>query len=152
LAVILDLIPAHRRGPAAILILLGLVVPTLPWMLDPRNAADAHIRRAGEWIRAQQPTGAKIHTEQHPVVFYATGQRLWSPREHDTARILEHARVHRPDWLVFDLRRAQKACPGFPADLEASAAPGELELADVEEHFAKGQRQFALVYRYHPPP
>jgi hypothetical protein len=152
LMALLDLLPARRRAVAGLLIVLGvLVAPTTPWMFDPRNAADAHLRRAGEWIRAQQPAGAKVQTFHHPVAFYANGVHQWSPREGDATRILNEARAHRPDWLVFDLQRMLRSCPSFPADLDAAAQPGELELVAVQQHFAKGRLQRALVYRYHPP-
>ncbi|MEP0841643.1 MAG: phospholipid carrier-dependent glycosyltransferase [Phycisphaerae bacterium] len=152
---------AARLGRNALtaLLLAGLTAPTLPWMLEKRNAAELHLRRAGEWIRTQQPAGAKVHTNRFTVAFYANGEWLWSPDEDDVGRagvldrVLVEARVRHPDWLVFDERRMMRISPTFFTDLEGRRLPGEtIERAAVSEHDAKRARQRAIVYRYRPPP
>ena len=152
-AAILDLVPARRRVAVGVLVVIALVAPTAPWMFEWRYAHEAYLRRAGEWIRSQQPSGAKVHTTRHRVAFYANGIHQWSPldRDKDIARILAEARAHHSDWLVFDVQRVSRYSPTFLQDLEQAAAPGELTRAHVEEQAVKGKVQRAIIYRYRPP-
>ena len=104
MVLVLEWVP-RAAGLAAGPLLLALVVPTLPWMLERRNVQDLYLRRAGEWIRRQQPSGRRVMTTRNMVPFYANGSMVWSPPGADLDSILAEGRVHRPDWLVFDKER-----------------------------------------------
>lgn len=151
LAAILDRLPERRRSAAAALILLGLVAPTLPWMLEPRFAHEAYLRQAGEWIRTRQPAGAKILTTRHRVAFYANGAWIWSTLDANHSWILGEARLHKADWLVFDEQRMLRMSKTFFDDLENLAAPGELERTAVFEQPTRRGVQRAIIYRHRSP-
>ena len=140
---------------AAVVLAVGLVGPTLPWMLETRYADQVHIRRAGEWIREHsegQETPA-VMTTRHRAAFYANGTWVWCPPEAEVDRVLPEARTRRPQWLVFEEARCRKEVPDFFEKMERSTVAGET-LQRV--HIALGNEELggdrAIIYRYEPPP
>jgi len=150
---ILDWLPSSRRRLAAVALAVGLVGPTLPWMLETRHADQVHIRRAGEWIRENGEESPRIMTTRHRVAFYANGIHVWCPPEAEVDRVLPEARIRRPQWLVFEEARCQKQASAFFERMERSAVTGET-LQRV--HIASGCEDLsgdrAIIYRYAPPP
>jgi hypothetical protein len=132
---------------------LGIVLigPTLPWMLETPNAENAHLRRAGEWIREHGGDTPRILTTRHRVAFYANGIHLPSPREADPDLILRWAHDENPGWLVFDQHRMLRESPSFFDDLEA-AAGRTLKRVYMDPPSDRGGTRRVIVYRYHPPP
>ena len=141
-----------RWGVAAILTVV-MVAPTLPWLLETRHTDEAHLRRAGEWIRAHSDGPARVLTTRHRVAFYANGLHLRSPLEANVEVILAEVRARRPDYVVFDERRMLRASASFFDDLQRAIRPGE-SLKQVHLEAAHGTRgcERAIVYRYAGPP
>lgn len=141
----------HGRW-AMVLVLIVLVTPTLPWLLETRYVDDAYLRHAGEWIRTHGQRGGRIMTTRHRVVFYAQGQWVRSPENADIGAILGTARAMLPEWIVFDERRMLRMSKSFFQDLHRALAPGEaLETAFNVEGRAGEHAERAIVYRYRPP-
>ncbi len=151
-AAILDMVPQPRRRTAAILLTIGLVGPTLPWMLERRNADNLYLRRTGEWLRANSQGKPRVLTTRHAVSFYADGIDVRSPLEADVEAILAEARRLKPNYLVFDQRRMLRDKRDFFETLETSLLPGEsLQKIHVEPQQQKRWLDRAIVYRYRPP-
>jgi len=153
IAAVLDLLPSPRRRLAVIALAVGLVGPTLPWMLETRYADLVHLRRAGEWVRKHGESSPAVMTTRHRVAFYANGTHVWCPPETEVDRVLPEARVRKPQWLVFEEARCLKQAPDFFERIERSAIAGET-LRRV--HIASGHEDLnsdrAIIYRYAPPP
>jgi hypothetical protein len=146
---ILRYVASERRRLVAAAIAAGLIAPTLPWMLAPRNDQDVYLRRAGEWIRSQEPSGARVLTTRNMAAFYANGVHVWSPVEPDVGRILAEARAGRPGWMVFDEQRITRTAPAFFSELRDAARPGEvIELVHKEMQRNRDKLDTARVYRY----
>jgi len=147
LAVVLDQIAKTRRTLLTAAILIVLVGPTLPWMLEARHAEFVGIRRAGEWIRSQS-SSAKIMTSRHRSAFYADGKWIRPPEEPSAERFAAKARKHRPDWLVFEERRVLRESPDFFEELDRALKPGEtITLAHAEPGDGEPGRR-VLVYAF----
>jgi hypothetical protein len=152
---IANLIRSRHRSLVLAAMLAVLIGPTSKYMLEARFADEAYLRRAGEWVRAQQPPGSpawttRVLTTRNQVALYANGVLLWGPLDADFGRYLAEARANRPDWVVFDERRLLKMSPTFFADLMRAARPGELvEAQRVEQPSRRGVER-AIVYRYNP--
>ena len=101
-AVIVDAMPARRRGVVATVITLLLTIPTLPWMLEARHAQNSYLRRAGEWIRQNTEGSPRIMTSRRRVVYYAAGEYVplivGTPKTRLPALFAERS----PDWLVLE--------------------------------------------------
>ncbi len=153
LRLLLAAVPAPRWRPAVILLLAVLIGPTLPWMLERRNMQDVYLRRAGEWIRSRQPAGARILTTRNMVAFYAHGVHVWSPPDHELARILAEVQARRPDWLVLDEQRCLKGNPRFFDEL-SRASFGDLSIDSVHRESQRNRDKMdtAVVYRLRPSP
>ncbi len=150
IVLLIERVSLQKRRLVSAALLLALIGPTLPWMLARRNVQDVYLRQAGEWIRTQQPAGARILTTRNMVPFYANGVHIWSPHNADLTRILAEARVEHPDWLVFDERRIKKEAPRFFFRLSAAAQAGEtIEEVPSFRQTNDDQYDVARVYRYH---
>ena len=155
-AAILDAVrPRWQRG-IVLLLAVGMIAPTLPWLLETRHADRAYLRRAGEWISGQSGDGAPILTTRHRVTFYAKGERVLSPLEANASSILDTiGRAKGPEfvWLVVDERHMLSESPEFFDDLGNALLPGAaLEEVHVESASNGEGANRAIIYRYRPPP
>ena len=153
IAAVLDLVSSSRRRLAAIALAVGLIGPTLPWMLETRHADELHLRRAGEWIREHSESSPAVMTTRHRVAFYANGTHVWCPPEAEVDRVLPEARVRGPQWLVFEEARCRKATPDFFERIQGSAVAGEtLQRVHIASGYEDPNSDRAIIYRYEPPP
>lgn len=145
----IESLPPRHAGWAAMLLGLGLIAPTLPWMFEARHRDDAHYLAAARWIAENTPRRPRIMTERYRMAFYADGDYIPAPYAAGPAAYLAAARQSNPDWLVFDERRILRESPGFFDGLHAGlAASEELRLARTETiRLERGSRR-VLVYRY----
>lgn len=150
---LIESLPEQRQGWATMLLAVGLIAPTLPWLFEARHREDAHFVRASQWIHENTPHRPRVLTERYRMAFYARGDYIPAPLTADAPDYLARARQSRPDWVVFDERRILKESPGFFEALQQSIVPGEtLELARIEKNKTpRGQRQ-VLIYRYRYEP
>lgn len=141
----------RSQGWAAVLVGLGLIAPTLPWMFEIRHRDDAHFRSAAAWMRENSDGRPRILTERHRMAFYANGDYIPGLFTADAAQYLARARKHRPDWLAFDERRITKESPGFFNELEASVTEGEkLYVQRIESNYLSQGTRRVLIYHYIP--
>lgn len=148
-----DAISSRVKHGAVAVVILALVLPTVPWMLESLHAEDAHIRRAGEWIREQQTTPPpRVMSTRFNAAYYANGVSVWSPRDEAIGPMLEQARGQRPDWVVLNEFRVLRVDRDYFATLQAALSPGEtLELAHVASADKRYGGRRAMVFRYRPP-
>jgi len=152
-AAILDAVRPRRQRGIVLLLAVGMIAPTLPWLLEARHADRAYLRRAGEWIRRQGNDAPRVLTTRHRVAFYANGIHVRSPLEPDAPWILDVARNEKADWIVFDERRMLSQCPSFFDDLEQAPLPGEtLDRVYVDPPANHESVLRVIVYRYEPAP
>ena len=149
---LIDRAPERHRNAATIAGFILLVGPTLPWMLEPRNAEELYLRQAGEQLRGIAGEGPRVLTTRNLVPFYAGGRQVWSPRDANLEQILAEAREKRPDFLAFDARKLLKERPTFFDELEAAALPGErIEALFIRSQSLRDRREQVIVYRYAAP-
>ncbi|HSW44590.1 MAG TPA: glycosyltransferase family 39 protein [Phycisphaerae bacterium] len=152
IAAVLDAVPAHRQNAAMVALAVGLIGPTLPWMLETRFADEVHIRQAGEWIRAHDDNVPRVMTTRFRAALYANGVAVWCPPEPDPERVLAEARWRRPTWMVFETETGPARGPDFLDALYKSTVAGE-RLERVRRVAGRGpEARSAVVFRYHAPP
>lgn len=150
--VFVETLPDRVAGWAAMLLGLGLIAPTLPWMFEVRHGDDAHFRSAARWMHANTPFRPRIMTERYRMAFYAQGDYIPAPLTADAPEYLARARRDRPDWIAFDERRILKESARFFADLESGLVDGEsLQLARIETRRSGRGARRVLIYHYQPP-
>ena len=152
-AMILDCVPERRRRLVASLLWVGLIGPTLPWMLETRHASNLYLRRAADWVRAHAETEPCVLTNRVRVAFYAGGKYVASPKGAGVGAVLAEARQAGANWLVFDTRRIMKDSPHFFVDLERQTS-ADHTLMRVHEERGTGKRtgDRAIIYRYRARP
>jgi len=154
IAAILEMVPCRRHRIIAIVLVMALVGPTVPWMLETRHNDQLHIRKAGQWIceHGERAGQLAIMTNRHRAAFYANGTWIGCPSEDEVDQILTEARYRRPQWLVFDEKRCIKAVPDFFERLERSTITGEtLQRVNIVSASDDLDNDRAIIYRYEAP-
>lgn len=150
-AIVLDLVPVDRRRLVMMLLAVGLIGPTLPWMLETRFVEAVHVRRAGEWIRQQEQGVPRIMTTRHLAALYANGVHIWCPWDLDAPWVLAEARQRRPNWMMFENVPNPEQAEAFFKALGECLGRGE-QLERVHETAGDGPKAHrAIIFRYHPP-
>lgn len=151
IAIVLDRVLVDRRRLVMTLLAVGLIGPTLPWMLEKRFVEAVHIRRAGEWIRQQDQDAPRIMTTRHLAALYANGVHIWCPWDLDAPWVLAEARQRGPNWMMFeDVPNPEQAEAFFNA-LKESLGRGE-QLERVHETAGDAPKAHrAIIFRYRPP-
>ncbi|MBI4580267.1 MAG: glycosyltransferase family 39 protein [Planctomycetes bacterium] len=150
---IVESLPEKRQDWATLLLGLGLVAPTLPWMFEPRHGDEAHHYSAARWMHDNTPHSPRVLADRHRMAFYAGGDYIPAPWHGNAAAYLARARTSHPDWLAFDERRMLREYPHFFDDLAAAVVPGErVERARIETNKTRHGPRRVLIYHYLPPP
>ncbi len=146
---VIDTIPWKRRKLFSGILLIALVAPTLPWMLETPHGNVQAIRRAGEYIRSISQSSPRILTDRHRAAYYANGQHLYMPKTCPPKKALQLARRKNADFLVFEPRRALAVQKDFFQTLETALQPDEsLRRHDIKIPDSQNGSQ-TVIYRFH---
>jgi hypothetical protein len=147
--VVLSKVAENKRVWAGVVLVIVLIGPTLPWMLETRYADEAYLRRAGEWIRQNSEEDHVVMTDLIRVAYYADGHLIRVDDQAAPADIMARARAERPDWLVFTKRDMLNVSDDFAGELMKALQPAEsLIEAHAEPGTGERNNDHVIVYRY----